>query len=186
LGPAEICPLLFQGGCLLVFWWRDKRNLRALSQHELGEGLQILDLSARGAEISEYHVEAAIAAVHASSPNMHETNWVEIASLYDTLMSIRPTPIVALNRAIAVGQRDGAKCGLTELRAIADAERLTKYPFYHAAIGEFELRGGRPQVAHAHFSSALMLSRNATERQSFRQRIEACDHGASRMKLSVP
>ena len=145
-------------------------------QSLIGEGLQLLGLSAKGAELSEYHVEAAIAAVHASSPNVQETNWAEIVSLYDTLMSLRPDPIVALNRAIAVGQRDGPGRGLTQLRAIADAERLTKYPFYHAALGEFELRGGRPHVAREHFSTALALSRNATERQFFRQRIEGCDH----------
>jgi len=146
-------------------------------QKLVSEGLQLLDLSARGSELSEYHLEAAIAAVHATAPSVEATNWKEIVSLYDTLMSIRPNPIVALNRAIAVGQRDGAERGLTQLRAIADSERLAKYPFYHAAFGEFELRGSRPQVAREHFSAALELSRNATERQFFRQRIEACDHG---------
>jgi len=120
-------------------------------------------------------LEAAIAAVHATAPSVQATDWKEIVSLYDTLMSLRPNPIVALNRAIAVGQRDGAESGLTQLRAITDAERLTKYPFYHAAFGEFELRGGRTQVARKRFSAALALSRNATERQFFRQRIEACD-----------
>src|SRR5215472_9637625 len=145
-------------------------------QKLVSEGLQLLDLSAKGSELSEYHVEAAIAAVHATAPDVRATNWEEIVSLYDTLMSLRPNPIVALNRAIAVGQRDGAERGLTQVRAIVDAERLTKYPFYHAAFGEFELRGGRPQVAREHFSAALALSRNATERQFFRQRIETCDH----------
>jgi len=146
-------------------------------QKLVSEGLQLLDLSAKGSELSEYHLEAAIAAVHATAQSVQATNWKEIVSLYDTLMSLRPNPIVALNRAIAVGQRDGAERGLTELRAITDAERLGKYPFYHAALGEFELRGGRPQVAREHFTAALALSRNATERQFFGQRIEACDHG---------
>ena len=146
-------------------------------QKLVSEGLQLLDLSAKGSELSQYHLEAAIAAVHATAPSVQATNWKEIVSLYDTLMSLRPNPIVALNRAIAVGQRDGAERGLTQLRAIGDAERLRKYPFYHAALGEFELRGGRPQVAREHFSAALALSRNATERQFFRQRVGACDHG---------
>lgn len=145
-------------------------------QKLVSEGLQLLELSAKGSELSEYHLEAAIAAVHATAQSVQATDWKGIVSLYDTLMSLRPNPIVALNRAIAVGQRDGAEHGLTQLRAIADAERLTKYPFYHAAFGEFELRGGRPQAAREHFSTALALSRNATERQFFHQRIEACDH----------
>ena len=146
-------------------------------QKLVSEGLQLLDLSAKGSELSEYHLEAAIAGVHVTAPSVQATNWKEIVSLYDTLMSLRPNPIVALNRAIAVGQRDGAERGLRQLRAIADAERLRKYPFYHAALGEFELRGGRLQVAREHFSAALALSRNATERRFFRQRIGACDHG---------
>ena len=66
-------------------------------------------------------------------------NWRSIVSLYDTLMIIRPSPVVALNRAIALGQRYGPERGLAELRAIADSERLAKYPFYHAALGEAEL-----------------------------------------------
>ena len=89
-------------------------------------------------------------------------------------MTIRPTPIVALNRAIAVGQRDGPELGLKELREIRDSERLGKYPFYHAAFGEFELQTGQPRLARQHFSAALALSRNPMERQFFDQRIEAC------------
>jgi len=146
----------------------------------VGEGLQLLDLSAKGSELSEYHLEAAIAAVHATAPSVQATNWEEIVSLYDTLMTIRPTPIVALNRAIAVGQRDGPESGLTELRAIADSKRLAKYPFYHSAFGEFELQGGRPSVARERFCTALELSRNPIERQFFGKRIEACAAQTSR------
>jgi RNA polymerase sigma-70 factor (ECF subfamily) len=138
------------------------------------EGLQLLDLSAKGSELSEYHIEAAIAAVHATATSVQSTNWEEIVSLYDTLMTVRPTPIVALNRAIAVGQRNGPELGLKELREIAGSERLATYPFYHAAFGEFELQSGRPQFARQHFSAALALSRNPMERQFFSRRIEAC------------
>src|SRR5262245_35999536 len=127
------------------------------------EGLQLLELSAKGPELTEYHIEAAIAAVHATAPGIQDTNWDKIVSLYDALMGIRPSPIVALNRAIAIGQRDGAERGLAELRTIADSERLVNYPFYHAAFGEFELRGDRPDSAREHFSTALKLSRNLME-----------------------
>jgi RNA polymerase sigma-70 factor (ECF subfamily) len=143
-------------------------------QSLITKGLQLLDLSAKGAELSEYHVEAAIAAVHASSPNMQETNWTEIVSLYDALMGIRPTPIVGLNRAIAIGQRDGPESGIEALRGIADSERLAKYPFYHAAFGEFEIRSGHLQDARQHFACALALARNPMERTFFEQRIGAC------------
>ncbi len=144
------------------------------NQKLIGEGLELLNLSAQGSELSEYHLEAAIASVHATATSVQATNWGEIVSLYNTLMTIRPTPVVALNRAIAIGQRDGAELGLQELRGIRDAERLAQYPFYRAAFGEFELQSGRPQSAYEHFSAALALSRNPTERQFFAQRIESC------------
>jgi RNA polymerase sigma factor (sigma-70 family) len=147
-------------------------------QRLIGEGLHLLDLSAEGAELTEYHVEAGIAAVHATAPSMQATNWQEIVSLYDTLMTIRPTPIVALNRAIAIGQCDGAECGLRELRVIPDSERLAKYPFYHAAFGEFELQNGQTENAMGHFEIALKLARNQMERRFFENRISSCSQNA--------
>jgi len=143
-------------------------------QSLVAEGLQLLELSAKGSDLTEYHIEAAIAAVHATAPSIQDTNWDKIVSLYDALMGIRPSPIVALNRAIAIGQRDGAERGLAELRTIADSERLVNYPFYHAALGEFELRSDRPDTAREHFSAALKLSRNPMERQFFERRLSAC------------
>lgn len=143
-------------------------------QKLIAEGLQLLELSAEGAELTEYHVEAGIAAVHASAPTVQTTNWQEIVLLYDTLMTIRPTPIVALNRAIAVGQRDGADCGLRELRAIPDSDRLARYPFYHAAFAEFELQAGQIDKAVGHFAIALKLARNLMERQFFENRMRSC------------
>lgn len=148
---------------------------RSLWDHRLiSDGIELLDRSAEGSELSEYHVEAAIAAVHAAASSVQSTNWDEIVSRYDTLMTIRPTPIVALNRAIAVGQRDGPEAGLRGLREIGDSERLAKYPFYHAAFGEFELQSGRFQLARQHFSCALAVSRNPMERRFFGRRLEAC------------
>jgi len=171
LNKARLPALLDSSGKLTSLFDQD----RSLWDPSLiGAGLQFLGLSAKGVELSEYHVEAAIAAVHASSPNMQETNWAEIVALYDTLMSIRSTPIVALNRTIAIGQRDGPERGLEALQAIADSERLAKYPFYHAALGEFEIRMGHLQDARQHFACALSLARNSMERSFFEQRMGAC------------
>ena len=78
----------------------------------VAEGLALLEASATGAELSPYHVEAAIAATHASARRLEDTDWSTIVSLYDRLMSLAPSPVVALNRAIAVGERDGAARGL--------------------------------------------------------------------------
>jgi RNA polymerase sigma-70 factor (ECF subfamily) len=138
------------------------------------EGLQLLDLSATGSDLTEYHIEAAIASVHATAQSVQETDWSKILSLYDALMNIRPSPIVALNRAIASGQRDGPQQGLAELRTIVDSKRLANYPFYHAALGEFELGSNHSDAAREHFSAALKLSRNPMERQFFERRLSAC------------
>jgi len=140
----------------------------------MAEGQRLLERSAAGPQLTEYHVEAAIAAVHGSAPRVQDTDWAQIVSLYDTLLTIRPSPVVALNRAIAVAQRDGPERGLEEIAAIADRGRLADYPFYHAALGELELRQGRGESARGHFRAAVGLARNSMERQFLEQRIEAC------------
>ena len=95
---------------------------RALWDAELiAKGERLLDHSATGTTITEFHVEAAIASLHSRASTLEDTDWPMIVSLYDTLMTVRPSPVVALNRAIAVAQRDGAERGLAEIAAIADA-----------------------------------------------------------------
>jgi RNA polymerase sigma-70 factor (ECF subfamily) len=148
---------------------------RALWDQELiAEGLRFMELSATGSELSEFHIEAAIAAVHATSRQAEKTDWTRIVSLYDTLMTLRPSPGVALNRSIAVGERDGPERGLEELHAIADSSRLSAYPFYPAALGDLELRLGKHEAAQAHFRAALALARNEAERQFLLKRMAAC------------
>jgi predicted RNA polymerase sigma factor len=90
------------------------------------------------------------------------------------LMIVAPSPVVALNRAIAIAQRDGAERGLEELGTIADRERLADYPFYPAAIGELELRLGRRDAAREHFSTALAAARTPSERRFLEKRLNAC------------
>jgi RNA polymerase sigma-70 factor (ECF subfamily) len=141
----------------------------------VAEGLKLLELSASGPELTHYHVEAAIASIHARALRAEDTDWQAIVSLYDRLMTIRPSPIVALNRAIAVAQRDGPERGLDAIRAIAGLERLAAYPFYHAALGELELRSGRAVIARQHFRAALALARNPMERRFLEQRMVACE-----------
>ncbi|MDP9001767.1 MAG: sigma factor, ECF subfamily protein [Myxococcota bacterium] len=139
----------------------------------IASGLELLRQSARGDLVTPYHVEAAIAAEHASARTIAETNWATIVSLYDKLIAITPSPVVALNRAIAIAERDGAKAGLAALRAIEDKERLAKYPFYRAACGELELRSNDRPAATAHFRAALAVARSEPERRFLERRIEA-------------
>lgn len=157
-------------------------DLSALAQQDrsqwdarlLGEGLHLLEHSASGDELSAYHVEAAIAAVHASAPRVDQTDWRLVVALYDRLMLLSPSPVVALNRAIAIGERDGPRRGIAALLAIAERERLGRYPFYAAALGELELRRGERRRAREHFTSALAVARNPPERRFLEKRIRYC------------
>jgi RNA polymerase sigma-70 factor (ECF subfamily) len=157
-------------------------NLRSLFDQDrslwdrqlVTEGLKLLEMAATGSELTTYHVEAAIASVHASAARPEDTDWTAIVSLYDTLLSLRPSPIIALNRAIALAQRDGAARGLEAINAIADRDRLAAYPFYHAALGELGLRLRRAAFAGEHFRAALALARNPMERAFLDRRARAC------------
>jgi len=138
------------------------------------EGLKLLELSATGRELTPYHLEAAIASIHSTAAQAEDTDWKAIVSLYDTLMTVCPSPIIALNRAIAIAQRDGPERGLQEIDAIAERDRLAGYPFYFAAMGELELRRGKHRVARDHFRAALALARNPMEREFLDRRLAAC------------
>jgi RNA polymerase sigma-70 factor (ECF subfamily) len=138
------------------------------------EGLALLERASIGTEVSRYHVEAAIAGLHASAQRAQDTRWDRIVNLYDLYMQIAPSPIVALNRAMAVAELEGPRQGLRALAAIQDVERMRDYPFYPAARGELELRSGRPETARAHFEAALGLARNDAERRFLNRRLEAC------------
>lgn len=171
LNAARLPARLDPSGSLAALADQDRSHFdRALAE----EGLRLLERSASGPELSDYHVEAAIAWVHTSTQRTEDTDWATIISLYDKLMAIRPSPIVALNRAIAIAQREGPQRGLDEINAIQDSERLAKYPFYHAALGELEFASGHLQNAREHFAAALEVARNPMERSFFEHKIDAC------------
>jgi RNA polymerase sigma factor (sigma-70 family) len=139
------------------------------------EGHKLLELSATGIQVSEYHIEAAIASVHARARCAEETDWSKIVMLYDGLLSIRPSPVIALNRAIAVAELEGPDSGIEAIRFIEGIERLATYPFYYAALGELEFRRGKFDAAGEHFRAAHALARNPAERQFLNQRSSACE-----------
>jgi len=111
---------------------------------------------------------------------VEDTDWKSIVALYDALMALRPSPVVAVNRAIAIGECAGAQRGLEAIREIANPERLAKYPFYFAALGKFELQAGGYENAREHFLAALALARNPMERHFLEQRLIACNSAAAR------
>lgn len=143
------------------------------------EGLQLLELAAEGPDLTSYHLEAMIAAVHCSASNSGETDWTAIVELYDQLLAVAPSPVVALSRAVAIGQRDGPESGLAELRKIANEDKLVRYPFYFAALGEFESVLGQLEAASASFDHALSLARSPMERQFYKRRLDGLERRES-------
>jgi RNA polymerase sigma factor (sigma-70 family) len=140
----------------------------------IAEGSRQMELSASGDQLTTYHIEAAIAEHHAAANGLDDTDWDGIVSLYTTLMRLRPSPVVALNRAVAIAQCDGPAKGLVEIEAIPDRQRLLKYPFFFTAIGELQLRLGRRVEARKAFETALGLARSPAERQFLGGRVHRC------------
>ncbi len=143
------------------------------------DGLSLLEAAATGPDLSAYHLEAAIAAIHANASTFEATDWAAIVSLYDMLMRLQPSPIVALNRAVAIALRSGPACGLAEIRRMRDLDRLSSYPFYFAALGELERRSGNMQAARTHFRQALNLARNSMERRFYARQLAVGDTAAA-------
>jgi RNA polymerase sigma factor (sigma-70 family) len=138
------------------------------------EGLKLLALSAKGVEVSEYHLEAAIASIHALAERAEDTDWREIVFLYDSLITIKPSPVVALSRAIAIAECEGPARGLQEIERMEGRDRMAAYPFYSAALAELERRSGNYRAARQQFQAALNLARNPMERQYLRRRLQSC------------
>ena len=139
----------------------------------IAKGNAYLDRAASGTQVTEYHLEAAIASLHASASRASDTDWEKLVWLYDLLARINGSPVVELNRAIAVGQKDGPERGIAAIEAIARSERLEGYPFLPAALGELELAAGHPEKARRHFETAVLLARTPTERRFLERRLFA-------------
>ncbi|MDG3010370.1 RNA polymerase sigma factor [Rhodococcus sp. D2-41] len=119
-----------------------------------------------------YALMAAIAAVHDEAPTWSQTDWAEIAGLYDLLVQVWPSPIVALNRAVAVGEAHGPGRGLTELDALAGEPTLATYHYLAAARADFLRRLGRTDEARLAYQEALLLAGNAVEREFLAGRLD--------------
>jgi len=130
----------------------------------IARGLRYLERSASGSELSEYHLEAAIAACHATAATFAETDWSRIIDCYDALLELNASPIAAFNRAVAVGFSRGPEAGRLELRALRGAPALFSYFPYHASLAEFERRAGDLALARASLSRALEVAGTDAER----------------------
>lgn len=138
-----------------------------------GRDLVLGALTAR--PVGRYAVLAAIAAVHAEAPTFEDTDWPEIVGLYDVLAARWPSPVVALNRAVAVGFAAGPAAGLDALDALADDPRLAAYGYLAAARGELLRRAGRHDEARAALEEAALLTGNDVERDLLADRLAALE-----------
>ena len=165
-------------------------NLRSLFEQNrscwdaalITKGGEYLSRSTIGGETNEYQIEAAIAVVHARASSAETTDWKMIVTMYDSLMALNPSPVVALNRAVAIAQSEGPERGIQALQSIADSDRLADYPFYSAAFGEMEFRRGRLESARRYFQTARSLARNDAERHLWEVRISATESATEKEK----
>jgi RNA polymerase sigma-70 factor (ECF subfamily) len=162
LHAARLPGRIDAAGELVALWAQDRT---AWNHTLISGGRELLDQSAVGDELTTYHLEAAIAAVHAAATSAAATDWDAIVTLYDRLMRIAPSAVVALNRAIAVAERDGADAGIAARGEIGDIERLAAYPFLPAALAELERRRGDVLAAGVHYERAMALARSDAERR---------------------
>jgi RNA polymerase sigma factor (sigma-70 family) len=137
------------------------------------KGLGLLATAVDARPPSRFTLLAAIGAVHDTSTTWTDTDWRGIRELYDTLRQVWPSPVVSLNRAIAVGFADGPESGLALLDELAADPRLARYPYLQASRAEFLLRIGRPADAVLAYDEALLLTGNDAEREQLRRRREA-------------
>jgi RNA polymerase sigma-70 factor (ECF subfamily) len=172
LGAARLPGRIDDDGKLLPLLAQDRSRWAG---DLIAEGMTLLDRSGAGDKLTEYHIEAGIAALHAAAGSTKETRWADIVALYDVLMRVRASPVVALNRAMALAEHAGPERGLEAIGAIENVERLRAYPFYPAALGELELRVGRTENAKGYFLAARQLARNESERVYLEQRIRECE-----------
>ena len=124
-----------------------------------------------GDAIASYHIEASIASLHANAASYESTNWQGILAMYDTLLRIKPTPIVALNRAIVVAEVAGIDEALNALRSI---EGLKDHFLLHATMGDLLLRSGRWDEARVELLRANELTRSSAERALLKMKLDAC------------
>src|SRR5579859_5166531 len=138
-------------------------------------GLIHLARSATGDHMSRWHLEAGIACEHAIAPSVQKTDWDRIAGFYQVLAQQAWSPVVALNRALAVAERDGIDAGRRELIALAGEPKLSRYPFYWAARADLERRAGCHAAAREYYERAIVLARSPAERVSFERRIQSLE-----------
>jgi RNA polymerase sigma-70 factor (ECF subfamily) len=149
----------------------DVQDRSLWDRDRIAEGTRLAERALLTRRVGPYTIQAAIAAVHAEAPSAAATDWPEIVGLYDVLFRMDPTPVVELNRAVAVAMRDGPAAGLALVEAILDRGELADYRLAHAARADLCRRLGRTADARASYDRALALTRQEPERRFLERRL---------------
>src|SRR5262249_47472572 len=138
---------------------------------EIEEGIRVLETALRKDAPGPYQLQAAIAAIHAEAPAYEDTDWAQIAALYGKLFEISPTPVVALNHAVAVAMSEGLSIGLDRIDRLAPSGELENYHLFHAARADLLRRMNRRAEAEEAYQRALDLATNRVEREYLERRL---------------
>lgn len=140
----------------------------------IGHGLLHLEASSSGNVMTEYHLQAGIAACHCTADSDETTDWKRILRYYDQWTALNASPVVALNRAVAVARVSGPQAGMDAIESIVEKGELNSYYLLHAVMGDFEERMDHPAVAGSHFEKALHLTEVKSEQVFLTKRLMRC------------
>lgn len=157
-----------EAGDLVVLEDQDRARWK---QSQIAEALPLVSQAIASPVAGSYAVQAAIAAEHCKAPHAEETDWRQIVELYDRLEDLRPTPIVSLNRAVAVAMADGPERGLQLIDDLMTSGELNDYHLLHAARADLLRRSGSSKEAAASYTRALELTSNDAERRFLEERL---------------
>jgi len=155
----------------------DEQDRSLWSAELIAEGDVLVLQALRSRQFGAYALQAAIAAVHAEAPNAAATDWAQIVGLYDALQHISPSPVIELNRAVALAMRDGPAAGLALIEALLERGELADYHLAHAAQADLYRRLGRSGEARAAYRRALHLARQGPDRQFLQRRLDQLADG---------
>jgi RNA polymerase sigma-70 factor (ECF subfamily) len=153
----------------------DQQDRARWDRKLITEGIGFVERALASRRFGPYTLQAAIAAIHAQAPSAAMTDWAQIVALYDLLIRVAPSPIVELNRAVAVAMRDGPAAGLTLVDAILARGELGDYHLIHSARADFCRRLGQATDARTSYERALALTKQEPERRFLEKRLAELD-----------
>jgi RNA polymerase sigma-70 factor (ECF subfamily) len=164
----------------------EDQNRSLWNRDLIAEGKTLVEKALLSRRFGPYTLQAAIAALHAEAPSFAATDWAQIVGLYDVLARLDPSPVVELNRAVAIAMRDGPLAGLVLINAILDRGDLRDYHLAHSARAELCRRLGRTTEAHASYQRALELTRQHPERRFLQRRLRELEAGPPARRSTPP